>query len=127
MSDSSKCIEVSFDLSADNLPDALRDAIEKSGMEPEDYMYAAIENIRHIATLLSSCVDLYKDKKPALDYLDFSLVADSTVARGTDSHVSVAQVVCGDHGGILYSVKSLLQETLEDAFKIALNGVFEEG
>lgn len=127
MSDSSKCIEVSFDLSADNLPDALRDAIEKSGMEPEDYLYAATENIRHIATMVRSCVDLYTDKKPALDYLGFSFVADSAIARGSDSHVSVARVVCGNADGVMYSLESVLQETLEDAFKVALNDVFEEG
>lgn len=114
MSDSGKSVEISFDCSADNIPDALREAAEKSGMGLKAYMDEAAENIQCIVTLLKSCVDLYKDKKTALEYLGFSFVSGVTVFGGTDSHVSVSKVMCGDAKGILCSIQSLAQEMFED-------------
>ena len=58
MSNSDSCLEVPFDLSADDMPCALLDAVEESGMTPEVFMDAA-ENIQSVATLLGSCEDLY--------------------------------------------------------------------
>ena len=74
MSNSYSCLEVPFDLSADDMPGALRDAVEESGMTPEVFMDAA-ENIQSVATLLGSCVDLYSLLLGVLDSLLSLVVA----------------------------------------------------
>lgn len=104
------CIEVSVSLSEDSLPPALRVALEESGMKPEDYMDEATENIRHIAALLRSCVDLYKDRKPALDYLGFSFVAGVAVTAGSPKPVT--RVMAGGSDGLLFLMQDMLQSFL---------------
>ena len=103
MSNSDSCLEVPFDLSADDMPGALRDAVEESGMTPEVFMDAAAKNIQSVATLLGSCVDLYSLLLGVLDSLLSLVVAVLLVLVPT----FLPLMLCVEAiGGVLHSPKA---------------------